>query len=61
MLKIITNNIDNSLKKLLKRGAFSADRPENKIVWEIIKDVKNNGDQAVRKYTKKFDKVSLKI
>lgn len=60
MLKIITNNIDNSLKKLLKRGAFSADRPENKIVWEIIKDVKNNGDQAVRKYTKKFDKVSLK-
>ncbi len=60
MLKIITKDIDNSLKELLQRGSFSADRPENKIVWEIIKDVKKNGDKAVKKYTKKFDKVTLK-
>jgi len=30
-----------------------------KIVNKIIEDVKNNGDAAIRDYTKKFDKISL--
>ena len=30
-----------------------------KIVNKIIEDVKNNGDAAIRYYTKKFDKISL--
>jgi histidinol dehydrogenase len=29
------------------------------VVYEILKDVQENGDKAVKKYSKKFDKVSL--
>ena len=31
-----------------------------KVIQKIIKDVKENGDRAVKKYTKKFDKIELK-
>ena len=31
----------------------------NKVVDKIIGDVKNNGDAAIRYYTKKFDKINL--
>lgn len=59
MLMIYENNIEKRLRKILKRTELSLDRPETKKVAEIIEQVKTRGDLALRKYTRKFDKVKL--
>jgi histidinol dehydrogenase len=55
MLRIISENIDKELQKLLDRSSCSLERPEAKAVQEIISNIRKNGDQALRQYTKKFD------
>ncbi len=49
---------DNTLKTLIKRAEQDIEEFD-KVVKEILKDVKENGDKAVIKYTEKFDKVKL--
>ena len=49
---------DNTLKALIKRAEQDIEEFD-KVVKEILKDVKENGDKAVIKYTEKFDKVKL--
>jgi histidinol dehydrogenase len=55
-MKIIKKNSDflKFLDVLLRRGA-AADSAIEQDVREILRDVKENGDSAVLKYTKKFD------
>ena len=58
MIRIISNS--RALRIELIRGR-NAQASENitKDVYKIINEVKNNGDDAVRKYTKLFDGVDL--
>jgi len=56
-MKIIKLKNQN-VKELIKRSTFDADSVID-TVDKIIKEVKNNGDQALQKYTLKFDGVSL--
>lgn len=61
MLKIFRlekDNIDNALQRLNKRNQTD-DKKVWSIVSDIVDDVKNNGNSALIKYTKKFDKVEL--
>jgi len=44
--------------QILKRPTQTVKEIET-TVNEIFEDVQNNGDRALRKYTKQFDKVSL--
>ena len=44
--------------EILKRPVFEVKNLEN-IVGEVLSDVKQQGDAAVRKYTEKFDKVNI--
>lgn len=60
MLKIIDKNIEQELHNLLDRSNCSLDRPEAKLVQEIIREVRQKGDSALLAYTKKFDGVILK-
>ncbi|NPA51277.1 MAG: histidinol dehydrogenase [Aquificae bacterium] len=46
------------LKTLIKRGEIETDKYED-IVKEILKEVKEKGDEAVIFYTEKFDKIKL--
>lgn len=57
MLRIVTRNIEKELRTLLDRSSCSLDRPEAKSVQAIVNDIRKNGDQALRQYTKKFDGV----
>ena len=61
ILKLSTNNNDNkSLRKILnKRNSFTDNTLDQK-VKKIINEVKKNGDKALIKYTKKFDKIEIK-
>lgn len=43
---------------LLKRPLFDISSLHD-TVWTVLKDVQNNGDEAVKKYEEKFDKVKL--
>lgn len=45
-------------KEILKRPSLG-DETVNKVVLETVNDVMKNGDEAVRRYTEKFDKVLL--
>ncbi len=55
---IIKNNNYAQVQDLIKkRSCFDLDI--RKVVNKIIENVKNNGDDAVLKYTNKFDKVKL--
>jgi len=54
VLKLSSKELD----KIYKRGLIRKRRVEDK-VKKIIDDVRFNGDEAVIKYTKKFDKVKL--
>ena len=45
-------------EELLKRPAISMKSLEN-TVSAVLADVKQNGDEALRKYTLQFDKVEL--
>jgi histidinol dehydrogenase len=44
--------------KILKRPSLS-DETVNKVVLETLDDIKKNGDEAVRRYTEKFDRVKV--
>ncbi|CEG13908.1 hypothetical protein MSIBF_A670004 [groundwater metagenome] len=53
-------DIDNDLQqKILNRSEVEIEEVMQK-VKEIVKDVKENGDDAIVKYCKKFDGVDLK-
>ena len=54
--KLIKENKD--LNKLIKRSEMEVEQYEN-AVKEIIKNVKERGDEAVLDYTEKFDRVKL--
>lgn len=59
-MKILKSWQDKTaIEKIVNR--CSLDETGDETVRKIIEDVRRNGDQAVLKYTKKFDKVSLKI
>ncbi len=62
MIEIIKDkkDIDIYLDILNKRGAMSSGKYLN-IVQDIIKDVIDNGDEALIKYTKKFDDENFDI
>lgn len=59
MIKIYTQNIESRLQQILKRAELDLERPETKIVARILKDVRQDGDKALRKYTAQFDRVKL--
>ncbi|MDR2429272.1 MAG: histidinol dehydrogenase, partial [Candidatus Margulisbacteria bacterium] len=60
MLKIYTRNIEEKLRQIGGRSELDWRRPEIKTVAEIIKNVRQDGDRAVLKYTQKLDGVRLK-
>ena len=47
------------LQKLYNRNLFSRKKHVEERVRQIIADVQNSGDDAVLKYTRKFDKCKL--
>ncbi len=60
MEQVIWNNLDKTQQQLcLQRPVFSGDITVKKNVTAIINDVRQNGDRAVREYTRKFDRVDL--
>ncbi len=56
-MKIIKNKNDaiQELKRISDRTNFGNNNKINAIVQEILQEVKTHGDNAVKKYTKKFD------
>jgi len=56
-MKIIKNKKDaiQELKRISNRTNLEKNNEVNEIVEEILQEVKNYGDTAVEKYTKKFD------
>lgn len=57
-MNIIRHPERDSWSEILKRPELNQNKLEDQ-VDQIIKDVANNGDAAVRSYTKQFDKVDL--
>ena len=57
-MKIIVNPNKSDWTEILKRPTQTVDNIEN-IVNKVFKDVKLNGDSAVKSYTQKFDMVNL--
>ena len=57
-MKYIVYPSRNKWSKILKRPTQTFKEIET-IVNQVFEDVQSNGDQAIRKYTKQFDKVSL--
>lgn len=56
MKKIYANGTDEiAFLRELNRRAGETNKKVTEVVTEIIEDVKENGDEAVKKYTKKFD------
>ena len=53
-LKLTANTIDNILESLLKRSPNQYTEYEA-TVNEIVNNVRENGDEAIFAYTKKFD------
>ncbi len=58
-MKILTTN-SSSLEKLYQRNMYSRKRHVEEKVRAIVEDIRLNGDEAVLKYTRKFDKAHLK-
>ena len=60
MIRIIeTNDLNNEfLKKVLNRSQFEFE-DVNKVVNDILQDIKNRKDEALRYYTEKFDGVEI--
>ena len=56
-MKIINNKKEAilELRRISERTTSGNNNKINSIVEEILQEVKNNGDKAVEKYTKKFD------
>lgn len=60
MIKIIDKaKINAEIEKLIAARSFVLDRPEEKVVREIVAAVREKGDSALLAYTKQFDKVEL--
>ncbi|MBI5675362.1 MAG: histidinol dehydrogenase [Nitrospirae bacterium] len=61
-MKIVKDKeIKAFLKKLEERASASVNQDEiQRVVRNIIADVKKDGDRAVKKYTEKFDSIKLK-
>ncbi len=57
-MKIIRFNSSKQLEKIYNRGFVKSRRVEDK-VRQIVDDVRLLGDEAVLKYTKRFDQVKL--
>ena len=57
-MKYIVYPSRHKWSKILKRPTQTFNEIET-IVNQVFEDVQSNGDQAIRKYTKQFDKVSL--
>jgi histidinol dehydrogenase len=57
-MKIIKYPKKEDWTQILKRSSLGDDMV-NQTVLEVLNDVKQNGDKAVRNYTKKFDHVAL--
>ena len=62
MIEIINEkkDIDNYFEVLKKRGNVNSGDFSN-VVKEIISDIRENKDQALEKYTKKFDDKNFSI
>lgn len=58
-MKLIKYPLETDWKELLKRPVFNTISLE-KTVSEVLTAVKEDGDNAIRKYTLQFDKVDLK-
>ena len=56
-MQIINNKrkVIEELSRISARTTSNDNKKVNSIVENILQEVKNNGDQAVQKYTKKFD------
>lgn len=60
MLKVIAKEgTAAEVRRLIERRTITADRPEAAVVQEIVADVRKTGDQALLKYTAKFDGAQL--
>ncbi|HVN67183.1 MAG TPA: histidinol dehydrogenase [Candidatus Sulfotelmatobacter sp.] len=60
MLKVVgKNKVAAEVARLVKKKEISLERPEAKIVREIVAAVKADGDKALLSCTEKFDKVKL--
>jgi histidinol dehydrogenase len=57
-MKTIKYPLKSDWRQLLKRPAFDSTILEG-VVQSVLFDVKQNGDSAIKKYTKEFDKVDL--
>lgn len=58
MMNIIKYPLRETWNEILKRPSLGDDIV-NQVVLDVINDVKSNGDDAVRRYTNKFDHVEL--
>src|SRR5690349_13798794 len=58
-MNIYQNPSKEEWSQLLKRPSFDTTEL-HKNVKHILKDVKKEGDKAIKKYTKKFDDIKLK-
>ncbi|WP_370476181.1 histidinol dehydrogenase [Tamlana flava] len=58
-MQIINNPNKNTWSEILKRPTQTVDDIEG-IVNQVFDDVRQNGDEAIAKYTERFDGVSLK-
>lgn len=62
MLKIIKKDkIEAERKALQERSSVQLDLPQEKVVREIIKNVRNKKDKALIEYARKFDRADLEI
>ncbi|HBR15480.1 MAG TPA: histidinol dehydrogenase [Candidatus Omnitrophica bacterium] len=59
-MKILSQN-SQGLQKLYNRHLYAHKKHVDEKVRRIIEDVRINGDEALIKYTKKYDKAKLKI
>lgn len=57
-MKVISNPSKKDWKQILERPTKTVDDIES-VVNEVFKDVQENGDNAIKTYTKRFDGVSL--
>ena len=58
-MKVIDNPIRSEWKDILKRPTFTISKLDL-IVKEVFEDIALNGDEALKKYTKRFDKVVIR-
>lgn len=60
MLKVVAKDkVDTEVNRLIQKKSVSANPAEEKVVREIVKDVRESGDRALFKYTRKYDRVEL--